>query len=66
MVIEFFVFQLEAILFSKFYEYVAKLDKGNFQTDLTVTIKVKNSRKSGLKLCKLILLVIKQTVTNFL
>ena len=31
MVIEFFVFQVEASQFSKFHENIAKLDKGNFK-----------------------------------
>ena len=43
MVIEFFVFKVEAYQFSKFHENVAKLDKDNFKRDLTVTFKVKNS-----------------------
>ena len=43
MVIEFFVFQVEAFQFSKFHEKIAKLDKGNFKRGLTVTFKVKNS-----------------------
>ena len=68
MTIEFFVFRLEAFQFSKFHENVAKLDKGIFERDLTVTIKVKNSQnywKSGLKFYKFILWVIKQTVYKF-
>ena len=43
MAIEFFVFQLEDFQFSKFYENVAKLDKGKFKRGLTVTFKIKNS-----------------------
>ena len=43
MVIELFVFQVEAFQFSKFHENVAKLDEGNFKRGLTVTFKVKNS-----------------------
>ena len=42
MVIEFFVFQVEAFQFSKFHEKIAKLDKDNFKRGLTVTFKVKN------------------------
>ena len=44
MAIEFFIFQLEAFQFSKLYEYVIKLDKGNFKRGMAVTFKVKNSR----------------------
>ena len=43
MVIEFFVFKVEAYQFSKFHENVAKLDKDNFKRGLTVTFKIKNS-----------------------
>ena len=43
MVIEFFVFQVEAFQFSKFHENIAKLDKGNFKR-LDRTFKVKNSK----------------------
>ena len=43
MSIEFFVFQVEAFQFSKFYENVAKLDKDNFKRSMTVKFKVKNS-----------------------
>ena len=42
MMIEFFVFQVEAFQFSKFHENVAKLDKDNFIRSLTVTFKIKN------------------------
>ena len=41
MVIEFFVFQMEASQFSKFHENVANFGKDNFKRGLTVTFKVK-------------------------
>ena len=43
MAIEFFVFQVEAFQFSKFYENVAKVDNNNFKRSMIVTFKVKNS-----------------------
>ena len=41
--IKFFVFEVEAFQFSKFYESGAKFDKGDFKRGLTMTFKVKNS-----------------------
>ena len=63
-----YVVKILSFMVIEFVFQMAKFDQSNFKRGVAVAFKVKNSKiigKNGLKFCKLILWVIKQTVYKF-